>query len=531
MMASKVFYRREKSLYKFVREIYSSRNKSFFFLTLIILIIPKFHQLLNNQSILIKNYDNLCPRQEYFLAPIDGKYPAPDSASTATAISTGYKTNKGNISWAEKDIENGELKTITEYLKGDLGFSVGIISSVPFSHATPAAFISHNTDRFNYYEIAYEIIYRSKPEVIIGGGYPHENYTFISPEEFSALENHKTDYVFVGKENGVNANIALGNAAFTIDLSKGEKLFGLFGDSGGNFGFYHVQDSPGEPSILRHDDEDPDLSGAMLAALSVLSQDPDGFFLMIEQGEIDWANHDNNFRNMIGVINDLNNAVSDLENFINQYDDAIDWSNTFIIITSDHANSYMRLLSDLASGDLPKQVLTSSGYDYPDDEVVYRTNRHTNELVTLSAHGAGAQIFLEEVGKHYPETKIIDNTQINKIMKRAVREEGVKNIILFIGDGMQLAHEVAASRYLFGIDKGLRWHLWPDLINGWGGYATTWDIDTYNLFAAINNKLPYQPASFNPLIGYDIELGGKEPYPILPDQTCLHFFPLINNSH
>lgn len=513
----------------FMLKFFGERARSSILLLFFVFSLGTTNQLTRGGSTSQLTQNRLCPREAYFLSPIDGKIPAPDSASTATAISTGEKTNKGNIAWAENDIEGGELLTIAETLKSNFGFSVGVISSVPFSHATPAAFISHNTSRNNYHEIANEIIYQTKPEVVIGGGYPDENFTFISQADFNALINLETDYYFVGKENGIDANSALDSAAASIDLAAGEKLFGLFGDSGGNFGYFDVEDHPGSPNIDRSDFTDPDLSGAMLPALSILSQDPDGFFLLVEQGEIDWANHGNDFKNMIGLVNDLNDTAIALENFIDLEDDAVDWTNTLVILTADHANSYLRLLTNLNPGDLPRQVWTSSGYEYPDNEVRYKTQGHTNELVTLWALGAGSQIFLEEAGKNYPDTQIIDNTQISGIIKRALAEAGVKNIILLIGDGMQMAHEVATSRYLLGKDEGLSWHQWPTLANGWGGYVTTWDIDTYNLYATIHQEPFYQPSSFNPIIGYDIGTGGEAPYPRLPDQSCVYFLPIIRS--
>ena len=83
---------------------------------------------------------------------------APDSASTATSIATGYKTYSGMIN---VDITGSKsYETIAEKLHNQKGWKVGIISSVNMNHATPAAFYAHQASRNNYYEIGEEMIIR-----------------------------------------------------------------------------------------------------------------------------------------------------------------------------------------------------------------------------------------------------------------------------------------------------------------------------------------------------------------------------------
>ena len=65
----------------------------------------------------------------------------PDSASTATSLSTGYKTHSGTINMdVTKQVK---YKTITEMVK-EKGYKVGVISSVSIDHATPARITSYN---------------------------------------------------------------------------------------------------------------------------------------------------------------------------------------------------------------------------------------------------------------------------------------------------------------------------------------------------------------------------------------------------
>ena len=86
---------------------------------------------------------------------------------TATSISTGHKTYSGTINMDEK--METSYETIAEKLKKQLGYKVGILSSVNLNHATPAAFYAHQASRNNYYEIGQELI-ASNFDYFAGGG-------------------------------------------------------------------------------------------------------------------------------------------------------------------------------------------------------------------------------------------------------------------------------------------------------------------------------------------------------------------------
>ncbi len=462
-------------------------------------------------------------------------WPSTDSASAATAMSTGVKTVDGNIAWDASDKSGGELTTIAETLRAEEGFAIGVASTVPFSHATPAGFVSHDVNRNNYWDIAHEILFEVQPDVVIGGGMENSNFAKATKvdvnkngynDDYDAFVNDTdgTDYVFVQRQTGVDGGDTLAATAAGVDLAAGEKLFGLYGTSGGNFEYYEVADNPGTPTITRSTgdttpgvDEDPTLTEVTNATLSVLNQDPDGFFVMIEQGDIDWSNHANDYENMVGGVYDLEQAVKAAEQYVETGSNGISWENTLIIVTSDHSNSYLRAQEELGIGDLPAQ----SGNTYPDGEVTYGSGGHTNELVSVYARGAGSELFDEYAGDIYAGTGIIDNTQIYDVMLRAAQEAGADHVILFIGDGMNIEHEIAGSRYLYGEDYGLSWQQWSELEDGWSGFVSTWDITAYNKYAAANGEdtwgigNDYKPLfNYDSLIGYDPSKGGETPYPV-----------------
>lgn len=399
----------------------------------------------------------------YFLSPLPahgikggggGSPPAPDSAAAATAMATGWKTDGGNVAWRPGDPEDGRLETILETFRAERRGAIGVVSTVPFNHATPAAFISHNKSRSHYYTglrgiqgegLADEIVHDVKPDVVIGGGHPLLNNPdfnpargFISRALYEELRS-SADYVLAERRPGEDGARALAAAAEAA-LASRKKLFGLFGGERGDFDPPVAADAPGSPAFGRPSTEDPLFKDAVLEALKVLSRNPRGFFLLAEEGSIDWANHDNDYGHMIGAMIDLEEAVKAVVDFVDRPGDGIDWQNTIVTVVADHATGFLRLDPDvvLGAGDLPRQEKRppapaptkgtapvprrsyESPYVYPDGEVSYATSAHTNELVALSVRGAGSGRFGAAAGRWYGG-RILDNTQIYDALAEGLR--------------------------------------------------------------------------------------------------------------
>ncbi len=83
-----------------------------------------------------------------------------------------------------------------------------------------------------------------------------------------------------------------------------------------------------------------------------------------------------------------------------------------------------------------------------------------------------------------------------------------RHIILLIGDGMNIEHEIAASRYLYGGDFELSFQKLPYEAN-----VATWDVSTYKYWSGGS----YDPNAIEPKLGYDPARGGKKPYPLGPE--------------
>ncbi len=81
--------------------------------------------------------------------------------------------------------------------------------------------------------------------------------------------------------------------------------------------------------------ENPRLANIATAALTVLSKNPNGFWLMIEAGDVDWANHDNNLDNSIGTVLDGDDAVRAVTDWVEAHGG---WNDTALIVTADHGH-------------------------------------------------------------------------------------------------------------------------------------------------------------------------------------------------
>jgi alkaline phosphatase len=348
------------------------------------------------------------------------RVPATDSAAAATALATGVKTDAGNLAWAPGDAKGGALDTIAERARRERCAAIGVVTTVPFSHATPAAFLAHSTRRDAYDEIARQML-AARPEVIVGGGSPRssrrqpgEAERWVDPDDYAAARRPGSGWTVVDRAREPGGPALLRAAA---ELPPGQRLLALFGGPGGAFE-PAVPAADGSASVRIGDAENPSLADAATAALTVLARDPDGFFLVVEQGDVDWAIHAGDYAWLVGAVWDLDQAVRAIAAFVERPGDDLTWENTLVVVTADHANGHLRLGPPRGKGVLPRRgdggyTFGAAGSDHPAG--------HTNELVTLAARGAGAKALFSEVeGRWYPGTAIVDHTQVHGVMLRAL---------------------------------------------------------------------------------------------------------------
>ena len=228
----------------------------------------------------------------------------PDSASTATSISTGHKTYSGTINMSE-DYKTA-YETIAEKVHEQLGMKVGVISSVNLNHATPAAFYAHQASRNDYYEIGLELI-DSGFEYFSGGA-------LLKP---TGSDGDQKDLYALAEEAGYNV---VKTQAEAQKVTEGPVIIV---DE-------HLADGDAMAYELDRTDDMWSLADHVEKGIEVLDNDK-GFFMMCEGGKIDWACHANDATSAIQDTKALADAVQVAIDFAKEHPDE-----TLILVTGDH---------------------------------------------------------------------------------------------------------------------------------------------------------------------------------------------------
>jgi len=225
-----------------------------------------------------------------------------DSAASATAFATGRKTLNGYISLDE---DKKSMPTVLEKAK-QVGMSTGLVATSQLSHATPAAFASHQESRSNHIDIVDQYIdnrFQGMPyvDVMLGGGkefFVRKDRNVV--EEFASL-----DYQIITSKK-------------ELEAANQPRLLGLFADSGFK-------------KMIDRDADTPSLADMTRVAIRTLSKNENGFFLMVEGSQIDWAGHVNDIVGAMSEMTDFDAAVLEGINF------AKSAGQTQIIVTADHS--------------------------------------------------------------------------------------------------------------------------------------------------------------------------------------------------
>lgn len=286
-----------------------------------------------------------------------------DSASSATSMTSGIKTYNGAIN---VDVDGRQVEPIAVMLQQEQNFKIGIVTNVPVSHATPAAAYANNVSRQDYQDIARDLLglrssaHREQPlpgvDVLIGGGWGEgsgeerrQGDNFVPGNPFLHQDDlRRSDleqggrYIVAQRTAGRRGRDVLMEAANRA-REEDERLLGFFGTRGGHLPFRTADgdsvptfDAKGTERYTAADiDENPTLAEMTEAALQVLSRSLDGFWLMVEAGDVDWANHANNLDNSIGAVLSGDEAFSAVTRWIEQNNA---WPHTALIVTADHGH-------------------------------------------------------------------------------------------------------------------------------------------------------------------------------------------------
>ena len=342
-----------------------------------------------------------------------------DSAAAATAMSTGEKTYDGAIG---VNSDGMHLKHVMQQAE-ERGMATGVITSVEWSHATPAGFVAHNPSRNNYAAIAQEMVYASATDVIMGCGHPWFDKNGI-------VKSTPNTFKYVGDESTWNDLVA-GTAASDADGDGDDDLWTLIQtrdafqalmtgstpdrvmgiaqvyttlqqERGGDV----YADPYAEPLI----DTVPTLEEMTRAALNIVDNDPDGFVLMVEGGAVDWAAHANHSGRVIEEEIDFNHSVEAVVEWVEKNSN---WGETLVIVTGDHETGY---LNGPGSDPAWMPLVNNGAGNLPGME--WHSGDHTNSLIPFFAKGRGATLFRKNPGVLSDPVRgnYIDNTMIAEVL-------------------------------------------------------------------------------------------------------------------
>ena len=230
---------------------------------------------------------------------------APDSASTATSIFTGYKTHSSSIN---VDITKKiKYRTIAEQLRDQKKWKIGVVSTVNLNHATPAATYAHQASRKSNYAIGQELV-ESNFDYFAGGA-------LMEPQD---KKNDKTSIYELAKSAGYKVCFTQNDAN---SLQNGDKAI-------------VVAETLADGDAMSYDNDRKNNEWALRdyvrKGIEVLDNKK-GFFMMVEGGKVDWACHANDARSSIADTLALSAAVEEAIEFYNKHP-----KETLIIVTADH---------------------------------------------------------------------------------------------------------------------------------------------------------------------------------------------------
>ena len=305
-----------------------------------------------------------------------------DSASSATAFSTGRKTNNGALGLDE---DNKILENFTEIIDRH-GYVSSLISTSEITHATPAAYASHVDLRWKTDEISLQMM-DSNVMTILGGG-----RHFFLPEDLGGkrsdglnlLEQMESSRMVMTEKKELDS----------FDHSDLGKVVGLFADEA-------LRDKEKPENHVFEPSSSEMLNFAINRSEKFNENGCKGFFIMLEGSQVDWAGH----------ANDLNYLKREMQDFDEAVELALDYAtqnpDTLVIATADHETGGLLIES-------------SSPTDYTAPEVKFSFNTgigygsHTGVPVPVYAYGPGSENF----------TGTLDNTDIFYAMLEAVKMDG-----------------------------------------------------------------------------------------------------------
>jgi alkaline phosphatase len=291
-----------------------------------------------------------------------------DSAAGGTALATGHKSYNGAISVSP---DKRPLKTVLEHAEGR-GMATGLVATCSITHATPAVFAAHVDDRDKDREIARQIA-SSDVDVLFGGGWSH----FLPDSEPGGARTDGLDLLDELRER--------------MPVALSVEDFRNLPETDAAAVFFAPEHQPSASS------REPSLREQTIKAIEILSRDGDGFFLMVEGSQIDWAAHENDYDWLVSELTDFDEAVGAAMDFAEMN------GRTLVVVTADHETGAYAI----HDGSLERHEVTRPHFG---------SDSHSAAMVPVLAYGPGSEKF----------GGFLDNTDIGRALIETVTRRSVK---------------------------------------------------------------------------------------------------------
>lgn len=284
-----------------------------------------------------------------------------DSANTMSAYMTGHKSAINAlgvyVSRSKDNLNHPKQETLGELIKRKTNKSLGIVSDAELEDATPAAIVSHTRRRADKNKIA-GMLYEVKPDVLLGGG-----SAYFLPKSVPGSKR-KDDINYIEKFKADGYQLVTTNTELTHIAKDTKQLLGLFHT--GNMDTVLDRRFLKTEATKKFPDQ-PDLTTMTQTALDVLSQNPDGFFLMVESALIDKSSHPLDWERALMSTIMFDKSIEIAKKFAEKHPD------TLIIVTGDHTHglSLIGTVDDNKPGDDMREkvgVYAAAGYPNYEDK-------------------------------------------------------------------------------------------------------------------------------------------------------------------
>lgn len=297
-----------------------------------------------------------------------------DSAAGGTALACDEKTKNGMVGMNSDTVA---MPTILDVL-AEQGKSTGIVVTCYSGHATPADFYAKVPKRSMYEDIAVQMAESDKLNLMIAGGRKHFTQRKDSINLLERMEN----------ELGWTIYDTLAN--INTDCMK----YAVLADDN------HMPIYPDRGEFL------PD---GVRTALETLEKDEDGFFLMVEGSQIDFACHAHDSAWMVNETVDFSNAVQVALDYAKTHD------NTLVVVTADHETGGLTMIDRKGK--------------YTNVEFDYSTGSHTCLPVMIYAYGPGAELFTGWMQNNEVKARILKACNIESTAVESASDQEIAPVM------------------------------------------------------------------------------------------------------